>query len=128
MMGPEIMRGMAPGGASSMSAGVKTATPPDPAGRQQVVDSGKQLPQRDQGTAAPIEQAAAVVQEYMEKNAHSLRFMVDAQSGVNMFAVVDRATGDVVKQVPSEEVLATARYIADQIGNAAPGVLLDTQG
>ncbi|MCB1843404.1 MAG: flagellar protein FlaG [Halioglobus sp.] len=126
----EITRALAPlGGASVLSMGSGPAVPMAAAGRQLVVDGGKQSPQPVAPAAetASIEQAAAVVEEYLQASSRSLRFAVDAESGVNMFTVVDGSTGEVIRQVPSEEVLAAARYIADHGGDVASGTLLDTR-
>jgi len=101
---------------------------PDP-GRQVVVNGGKQSPQAVAETAgfAEIKQAMEVLEQYLQEISRSLHFTVDAESGVNMFTVVDGSTGDVIRQVPSEEILAAARYIADHSGDVATGTLLNTR-
>ena len=127
----EITRAIAPlVGSSMISTGPGSAAPKAEAGRQVVVDGGKPLPPGSAAIAgsAQIEQAAAVVEKYLQESSRSLRFAVDAESGVNMFTVVDGSTGEVIRQVPSEEILAAARYIADHAGDVASGALLNTKG
>ncbi len=58
-----------------------------------------------------------------------LKFKVDRDSGRTLFQVVSENTGEVLLQVPSEEMLAMARKLrdfAEQTG--ASGVLLDKEG
>ena len=126
----EITRAVPPLVAGSMvSMGSGPSVPmPDP-GRQVVVNGGKQSPQAVAETAgfAEIKQAMEVLEQYLQEISRSLHFTVDAESGVNMFTVVDGSTGDVIRQVPSEEILAAARYIADHSGDVATGTLLNTR-
>tara|TARA_R110002049_G_scaffold68608_5_gene177918 strand:- start:27 stop:425 length:399 start_codon:yes stop_codon:yes gene_type:complete len=132
MTGSDILQAGAPGGVSGMrgTGGSITTATPAMAGRQPVVDSGKQSPQQDAaaGGDASMQQAVATIEEYFQQTSRSLRFMVDAQSGVELFTVVDTATGEVVRQVPTEAVLAAARHIREYAGDLAAGTLLDILG
>jgi flagellar protein FlaG len=63
----------------------------------------------------PRERASRVVAE-LERLAPpnaSLRFRVDAESQQIVVSVVDAETGDVLRQIPSEEALAIAKSLAE---------------
>ncbi len=73
--------------------------------------------------------AARDMQDYLQQLPTDLQFRVDKGSGQFYFKVVDPATHKVIRQVPSEEVLAMARKLrqfADP--KSASGVLLDQEG
>lgn len=88
------------------------------------------------GTAAPgkgADQAlgAAVqdVKAYLQQLPSELQFQVDKGSGRFYFKVVNPATREVIRQVPSEEVLAMARKLrALTDTKSASGVLMDKEG
>ena len=129
MTGSDILQAGAPGGVSGMrgTGGSITTATPAMAGRQPVVDSGKQQDAAAGGDAS-MQQAVATIEEYFQQTSRSLRFMVDAQSGVELFTVVDTATGEVVRQVPTEAVLMVARHIREYAGDLAAGTLVDILG
>ena len=55
---------------------------------------------------------AAELERIAPPNA-SLRFRVDPEAGRVVVSVVDAETGDVLRQIPSEEALAIAQSLAD---------------
>jgi uncharacterized FlaG/YvyC family protein len=58
-----------------------------------------------------------------------LRLQVDAGSGRTIFQVVQQGTGEVVLQVPSEEVIGMSRRVRElESQPGAPGTLLDREG
>ncbi len=127
---PEISRAVAPVGASSkVGSEAPALAKASGTGRQELVDGGKEFPRPASGALAPesIQRAAELVEQYLQQTSRSLRFAVDADSGVNMFTVLDSNTGEVVRQVPSEEVLAAARYITEHAGELPSGALLNTK-
>jgi len=74
------------------------------------------------------EQAIAMVRELLQSQARSLQFEVDEQSGVDIVTVLDGDTGEVIRRFPSDEVVASARFIAENMPNVVSGLLLDEQG
>jgi flagellar protein FlaG len=60
---------------------------------------------------AQIQRAVERVNRHLEAAAQNLRFSVDDDTGKTVVRVVDTATGDVIRQVPSEELLAISRSI-----------------
>lgn len=55
---------------------------------------------------------AAELERIAPPNA-SLRFRVDPEAGRVVVSVVDAETGDILRQIPSEEALAIAQSLAD---------------
>jgi flagellar protein FlaG len=84
-------------------------------------------------SGAPPEQTlgAAVqdVKNYLQQLPSELQFGVDKGSGSFYFKVVNPATREVIRQVPSEEVLAMARKLREFANpKTASGVLMDKEG
>jgi flagellar protein FlaG len=53
------------------------------------------------------------VQPDFQKNNHSLRFKTDEETGIQFFQIVNKQSGDVVKQFPPEEMI----QLADNLHN-----------
>ena len=67
--------------------------------------------------AAPnvqIEAIARRLESYMESVSRSLEFRVDAASGRTVVSVRDAVTGELIRQIPGEEVLRLAQMAEDQ--------------
>lgn len=69
-----------------------------------------------------LEQMAEEMQTFIGSFNRSLQFKVDEDSGRNVVTVLDSDTGDVIRQIPSEELLDVINRL-----NEASGGLLDTQ-
>jgi uncharacterized FlaG/YvyC family protein len=76
-----------------------------------------------------LDAAVQEVDEHLKQSGSTLQIDYDKTSGRNVFKVVDSATGGVVFQIPSEEILAAARKLR-QTANAqnTSGVLVDKEG
>ena len=73
--------------------------------------------------------AAQDVKDYLQQLPTELQFRVDQGSGEFYFKVVDPSTQKVIRQVPSEELLAMARKLRAFVDpKAASGVLMDKEG
>jgi len=68
-------------------------------------------------TVDEIDRAVLKVNEYLEAAGRGLRFSFDDSSGRTVVQVVDTETDDVIKQIPSEEMLTVIRNIRDITGN-----------
>lgn len=69
------------------------------------------------------------VKNYLQQLSSELQFGVDKGSGSFYFKVVNPATREVIRQVPSEEVLAMARKLREFANpKTASGVLMDKEG
>lgn len=81
------------------------------------------------GDAAQIESAVAEISEFLQAQNRQLAFSVDEGSQRSVVKVTDSASGEVIRQIPSEEVLELSKRIRDlqsDVG-AAVGVLFNKQ-
>jgi flagellar protein FlaG len=71
------------------------------------------------GTAGPVRTEAAVheINEALKILSTRLRFEVDQDSGRVMVKVIDRDSGDVLRQIPSEAALQIARSLDKLVGH-----------
>jgi flagellar protein FlaG len=69
---------------------------------------------------AAVRVAAAQIDSYLKRTGRELEFRVDDETGTTVVTVRDKATGDVIRQIPSEDVLRLARQL-----EAGTGSLLD---
>jgi flagellar protein FlaG len=63
------------------------------------------------------ETTAAVAQQlesYLRSVGRSVQFSIDSASGETVVSVRDAATGEVIRQIPSEEALRLARTLGTQ--------------
>lgn len=58
-----------------------------------------------------IEEAVKKVNEFVKPINNSLSFNLDEESGQTIIKVVDLATQEVIRQIPSEEMLAIAKAL-----------------
>ncbi len=66
------------------------------------------------GTAGPAGGAAEVVRRlegYLQGVQRELRFEMDEEAGRTVVRVVDAASGEVIRQIPPEEMLAAAKAL-----------------
>ncbi|ASM53184.1 flagellar protein FlaG [Pseudoalteromonas nigrifaciens] len=63
-----------------------------------------------------LEKVAQQLQDFMGEMNRSLQFQVDEDSGRDVIKVLDKATGDVIKQYPSEEVLSLVSKLSETAG------------
>lgn len=69
---------------------------------------------------ADIEAAVAAAREQVRSTNSNLQFSIDEESGKTVVRVLNAATNEVIRQFPSEEMLAVARNLG-----RLEGVLLD---
>jgi flagellar protein FlaG len=55
--------------------------------------------------------AAKKVQSFVEQRTSELQFSIDEGSGVQVVRVLDRSTKEVIRQIPSQEVLEIAQAL-----------------
>jgi len=67
-------------------------------------------------SSAQVKEAMNKLQQAIEPVANDLTFSVDEQSGKTVVRVVDSVTKELIRQIPSEEVMAMARSIEQQAG------------
>lgn len=92
-----------------------------PQGRQDVSFDGKIQPTDSVGQVAAvvdaeaIEAAVAKIASYAEGLGRSLNISVDDRSGDFVVKVQNASTEELVRQIPSEEVLKISQAISDQL-------------
>jgi flagellar protein FlaG len=64
--------------------------------------------------AKQLEAAVQQVQDFTRTLANELKFNIDEDSGQTVVKIVDSSTEEVIRQIPSEEMLAIAKAL-DQI-------------
>lgn len=80
-----------------------------------------------------VQQAAAELSDYLAVASRALNIRVDQDLERPVVTVLDADTEEVVRQIPSEEAVAVARYIRSQRDStdqqiALAGVILNEQG
>ncbi|MDC9526661.1 flagellar protein FlaG [Pseudoalteromonas sp. Angola-30] len=63
-----------------------------------------------------LEKVAQQLQEFMGEMSRSLQFQVDEDSGRDVIKILDKTSGDVIKQYPSEEVLSLVSKLSETAG------------
>lgn len=60
---------------------------------------------------ASVQQAVDQINEVVQSLTSNLEFSMDEETGINVIKVVDNDTGDVIRQIPSKEILAIAQSL-----------------
>ena len=87
---------------------------------QQLPGSG---PDRNPAAADVLQRAAERVVAAMENGGVSFSFTIDKQSGMTIVRVFNKGTGELVRQIPSEEAVHVAQLLRQDEQRA----LLDVQ-
>ncbi|WP_339513079.1 flagellar protein FlaG [Pseudomonas sp. RL_15y_Pfl2_60] len=91
-----------------VGTGNRSATvQPDPI----AVSEQRVTEQEPESSAQAVEQAASSIQGYMQSIRRDLNFAVDDSSGRVVVKVTDSASGDVIRQIPSEDALKLAESL-----------------
>lgn len=103
---------------------LKTAqTPAIDAAKAGVAQATEQATSEREPTIVEVKQAARQLETFMESMNRYLEFRVDQDSGRTIVTVKDKSTGEVVRQIPSEEVLRLAHNLG---GKGRNGLLNQT--
>jgi flagellar protein FlaG len=94
--------------AESSSAPRRDAPEPAPA---------PEAPRDQPARTEEVRAAADRLAEYLRSIGRHLRFHVDEASGTVVVSVMDDATGERIRQIPSEEMLRLARRRPDDSGS-----------
>ena len=97
---------VAPAAAVSPSAAVSRETPAVPAEHPKTDAAAAAMPSREQ-----LDQAMGEVKKALAPVARNLQFSIDDETGRSIVKVVDASTNEVIRQFPSEELLAITRSI-----------------
>lgn len=103
-------------GASQLPVAAQTAAQPSDIQRQKQA-APVELPQQAVQAVekklepAAIKQASEQINEVLRQFDRNLQFTVDEDTGIDVVKVIDGETEEVIRQFPSEEVLAIARAL-----------------
>lgn len=108
----------------------RTPAPANTSGRQDLSESGKVSPQpvEPEVTRDDIVEAVSDISDFVQTISRELQFQVDDDIGSTIITVRDRDTGDIIRQIPSEEAVQLARYIAENGPDPALGLLINSKG
>lgn len=99
------------------SASIDTASPPATAAAPAIVrpaqtNAGSGQTQRQaQVEQSEIRQALEEVRAALSPVAQNLRFSIDDDTGRMVIRIIDSSTDEVIKQIPSEEIIAIAKAL-----------------
>lgn len=79
---------------------------------------GKVAPEKA-ASPADLDQAVTRINSVIQNVQRDLSFNLDEDSGRTVISVVDSKSGKLIRQIPSEEVLAIVRHLKDMEENAA---------
>ena len=106
------IRGAAP------AAAPNTSRPDGGATGKLLPEDGRKVPPSPTPAPTPdrVQQAVQQIQSYLNDSQRQLQFQVDSSSGRTIVRVVNPETSELIRQIPSEEVLVLARAIGNQGG------------
>jgi flagellar protein FlaG len=81
---------------------------------QPVAANGELLPQQETAdTSVKVEQAVSQANQIVQSLNRDLHFMVDEDSGRTVIKVLDSETKEIIRQIPSEELLKIAATLTE---------------
>lgn len=86
------------------------------------VDGEKQAEDQSTNQLSEIQNKVAQLNDYVQNLDRNLQFTIDERTGSEVITVRDKETDEIIRQVPSEEVLK-ARSVIEQM----KGLLLETK-
>lgn len=91
-----------------------TSTGTDIASLEEVSQPASDVAEQAENQRQQLDQAVSQINDYVQNVQRSLQFSIDEISGRNVVKVIDKQTEEVIRQIPTEEVLTIARTIAEQ--------------
>jgi flagellar protein FlaG len=83
-----------------------------------VADKGNtnRQPEDFERTKKAVQEAVEFFEKYVKQNQCNLKFSVDAKSNDIVVQLFDKGTGELIRQIPSEDVLKLRQKISDLLG------------
>ena len=96
--------------------------------RQESAANGKELPPAGQQSIRKqdVEKAVSQLNHHVQVVRRDLQFTVDDDTGKTVVKVTDSDSGELIRQIPSEEVIAISQAIAENL-EQAEGLILREQ-
>jgi flagellar protein FlaG len=80
-------------------------------------------------TKEGLDAAVKEIQASLQQLPVDVKYGVDRETGMYYFKLIDPATQEVIRQVPSEEIMAMSKRLRDlSDGQGTSGVLMDKEG
>jgi flagellar protein FlaG len=117
-----------PGLKSAATAPVPAVTPVATPRPPDVVLAGTAVQGAGETGAAPepsLEDAASRMEQYVASVGRSLQFRVDEDSGQVVVSVRDPSTGELIRQIPSEDALKIAEQLSQAPASSVSSVIID---
>jgi flagellar protein FlaG len=73
----------------------------------------------------PVQQAqvaARQLQQFLQQAGHDMKFIVDKSTGLTIVRIYNSSTGELVRQIPSEEIVRIAELLRADAGRATVDV------
>lgn len=90
----------------------RTGGSTEPARGQPLPVDGKDAP-RPAPPPSDLSRVISNLNQFLKDSRRDLRFQVDESSGRTIITIVNPDTGEIVRQIPPEEVLSTARTLRE---------------
>ncbi|OLQ89214.1 flagellar biosynthesis protein FlaG [Vibrio ponticus] len=71
------------------------------------------------------EKAVEHMNDFISSMNTGLSFRTDEQSGRDVVTIYEQSTGDIIRQIPDEELLEVLRRLRDQTARYSSGLLID---
>ncbi|MDH5786520.1 MAG: flagellar protein FlaG [Chromatiales bacterium] len=84
-------------------------------------------PTQSEPTRDEVEVAVSEISQYVQSVHRNLNFTVDDESGRTVVKVIDTESDEVIRQIPSEEMLALATRIHDLQGDDLSGLFVTSE-
>lgn len=75
------------------------------------VASSQEAPKAREASRAEVEAAVEQIRNFVRTAASTLNFAIDNDTGITVITVSDSSTKEVIRQIPSEEVVAIAKAL-----------------
>lgn len=106
---------------------VKTAGAAGVDAEQQQAATVANTPASDTASKEQLKEAMNKVSSYMQNVQRNLNFSIDESTGQTVVKVIDAESEEVIRQFPSEEMLALARHLSEMNGESVSGLLMQSK-
>ena len=103
----------------AMLVGTAMSKSPAPAGAKAAVkDNGNTStqPENPERIKKSVQEAVDFFEKIVQENQFNLKFSVDEKSNAIVVQLLEKGTGKLIRQIPSEEILKLKQRISDLLG------------
>ena len=72
--------------------------------------------------AATAQASARLLQQYLQQNGHEMKFTVDKATGMTIVRIYNSASGELVRQIPNEEIVRIAELLHQELRQSSVDV------